>query len=137
MTNNLNKAHHIGIVVQDIQASEAWYVEHLGFEPLYTYGWPGVKVAFIKRGDLKSELFQNEQAAPMDGERQAAQTNLRIGGINHFAIEVEDLDEAVSILHAKGVEIVSPPKDVPNGGGDRFAFIHDNEHMLVELFQPA
>jgi catechol 2,3-dioxygenase-like lactoylglutathione lyase family enzyme len=104
---------------------------------LYTYGWPGVKVAFIGRGNLKIELFQNEQASPMDGERQAAQTNLRLGGINHFAIQFEDLDEAVSTLHAKGVEIVSPPKDVPNGGGDRFAFIHDNEHMLVELFQPA
>jgi len=62
----LNKAHHIGIVVQDIQASEAWYVEHLGFERLNTYGWAGVKVAFIGGGDLKIELFQNEQATPMD-----------------------------------------------------------------------
>jgi methylmalonyl-CoA/ethylmalonyl-CoA epimerase/glyoxylase I family protein len=68
---------------------------------------------------------------------QAAQSNLKIGGINRYAIQVEDLDEAVSTLHAKGVEIVSPPKDVPNGGGDRFAFIHDNERMLVKLFQPA
>jgi methylmalonyl-CoA/ethylmalonyl-CoA epimerase/glyoxylase I family protein len=73
----------------------------------------------------------------MDAERQAAQTNLKIGGINHFAIQVEDLDEAVSALLAKGIEIVSPPKDVPNGCGDRFAFVHDNEHTLVELFQPA
>ena len=137
MTNHFNKAHHIGAVVQDIEASEAWYAEHLGFEHLYTYGWPGVKVAFIGRGDLKIELFQNEQAVPMDAERQVAQTNLKIGGINHFAIQVEDLDQAVTTLQAKGVEIVSPPKDVPNGGGDRFAFIHDNEHMLIELFQSA
>lgn len=72
MTNSMNKAHHIGIVVHDIQASEAWYVEHLGFERFYTYGWPGVKVAFIGREDLKIELFQNEQATPMDAERQAA-----------------------------------------------------------------
>jgi hypothetical protein len=37
----------------------------------------------------------------------------------------------------QGVEIVSGPKDVPNGGGDRFAFVHDNERMLVELLQPG
>jgi catechol 2,3-dioxygenase-like lactoylglutathione lyase family enzyme len=36
MTNGMNKAHHIGIVAQDIQASEAWYVEHSGSERLHT-----------------------------------------------------------------------------------------------------
>jgi catechol 2,3-dioxygenase-like lactoylglutathione lyase family enzyme len=38
VTNHFNKAHHIGVVVQDIEASEAWYAEHLGFEHLY-YLW--------------------------------------------------------------------------------------------------
>lgn len=28
-------------------------------------------------------------------------------------------------------------KMLPLVAGDRFAFIHDNERMLVELFQPA
>jgi len=37
----------------------------------------------------------------MDAERQAAQTNLKIGGINHFAIQVEDRAQAVSTLAAK------------------------------------
>jgi methylmalonyl-CoA epimerase len=137
MQQKFSKLHHVGIVVQDIEASAAWYVEHLGFERLYAYGWPGVKVAFIGHGNLKIELFQNEQATPMSAERQTAQTNLKIGGINHLAVEVENIDAAVEELKAKGVEIVSPPKEVPNGGGDRFAFIHDNEQMLVELFQPA
>lgn len=137
MTQSFSKFHHVGIVVQDIEASAAWYVEHLGFERLYSYGWPGVKAAFIGRGNLKIELFQNEQATPMSAERQSAQTNLKIGGISHFAIEVEDIDAAIEQLQAKGIEIVSPPRDVPNSGGDRFAFVHDNEQMLVELFQPA
>lgn len=137
MTAEFSKTHHIGIVVQSIEASAAWYAEKLGFERLYGYGWPGVQVLFIGRGDLKLELFQNDGAAPMDQARQTAQTNLAIGGINHFAIQVDDLDAAIATLQAKGVEIVSPPGEVPNSGGDRFAFIHDNERMLVELFQPA
>ncbi|MBF7142932.1 MULTISPECIES: VOC family protein [Pseudomonas] len=127
--------HHVGIVVQDIKASMAWYREHLGFEPLYEYGWPGVKAAFIGRGALRIELFQNEQAAPMAVERRRPETNLQVGGINHFAIEVVGLDATVKALEAKGVSIVSPPRDVPNSGGCRFAFIHDNEQMLVELFE--
>lgn len=137
VTASLGRIHHIGIVVQSIEASAAWYVDNLGFERLYTYGWPGVQAAFIGRGDMKIELFQNEQAAAMTEDRQAAETNLRIGGINHFAIQVDDIDEAVAELEARGVEIVSPPKDIPNSGGDRFAFVHDNERMLVELVQSA
>lgn len=134
---NTSGIHHIGIVVESIEASAAWYGEKLDFERLFDYGWPGVKAAFIGRGDLQIELFQNEQAAPMDAERRAAETNLRIGGINHFAIAVDDLDATVAQLREAGVTIVSPPREVPNSGGSRFAFIHDNEQMLVELFQPS
>ncbi len=137
MTSTFDKIHHVGIVVRSIAESEAWYVENLGFNRLYSYGWPGVQVAFIGRGDLKIELFQNEQAAAMTDDRQAAETNLRIGGINHMAIHVNDIDQARAELQDKGVKVVSPPKTVPNSGGDRFAFVHDNERMLVELFQPA
>jgi len=133
----LSGIHHVGIVVESIEASAAWYIDKLGFERLYTFAFPGVQAAFIGRGDLKIELFQNEQAAPMAEERRRSETNLRIGGINHFAIEVSDLAATIVALQEKGVEVVSMPREVPNGGGSRFAFIHDNEQMLVELFQPA
>lgn len=73
----------------------------------------------------------------MAEDRRRAETNLKIGGINHFAIEVPDLDATVAALEAKGVDVVFPPHEVPNSGGSRFTFIHDNEQMLVELFQPA
>lgn len=40
-------------------------------------------------------------------------------------------------LRAKGVSVASEPMESPNSGGSRFAFIQDNEGMLVELFEPA
>lgn len=137
MASTSDRIHHVGIVVRSIEDSEAWYVENLGFERLYTYGWPGVQAVFIGRGNLKIELFQNEQATAMTDDRKVPETNLRIGGINHFAIQVDDIDQAIAELQVKGVVVVSPPKTVPNSGGERFAFVHDNERMLVELFQPA
>lgn len=94
----LTGIHHVGIVVQDLEASTEWYVDKLGFERLYTFGFPGFKAAFVGRDNLRLELFQNEQATPMAGERQVAETNLRIGGINHFAIGVTDLDGTVAAL---------------------------------------
>lgn len=137
MTFAPDRLHHIGIVVQDLAASAAWYARHLGFVSTTRYAFPGVRAAFIERGDLRLELFEVDGAAPMAAAREQPATNLRIGGINHFAIRVDGLDRAIADLAALGVEIVSPPRDVPDGSGDRFAFIHDNERMLIELFEPA
>lgn len=136
MLDTVSRINHVGIVVRDLAASQTWYVEKLGFERLYEYGFPGMKAAFIRRGDFRIEFFQTDGADTMAAEREQPETNLRIGGLNHFAIEVADLDRAVMDLEALGVEIVSPPRDVPASGGERFAFIHDNERMLIELFQP-
>ena len=133
----LSGLHHVGATVRDLDASIDWYRENLGFELLSTYGWPGVRAAFIGRGDIRIELFQNDRAAPMSDDRRQPDTNLRIGGIGHLALGVADLEAAIGHLRDRQVEIVAPLRDVPDGSGARFAFIRDNEGMLLELFQPG
>ena len=137
MSDRLQRLHHVGIVVQDLDASLAWYREHLGFERSTGYTIPGARAVFASHGEVRLEFFETEGAAPMSPDRETPATNLKLGGINHFAIAVDDLDATLAELQAKGVEIASPPREVPDGRGDRFAFIRDNERMLVELFQPG
>jgi catechol 2,3-dioxygenase-like lactoylglutathione lyase family enzyme len=137
MSNRLTTFDHIGVIVQDLESSIAWYADHLGFERQSDFSFPGAKVAFIVRGALRLELFQIDGAAPMAPERKRAESNLAIGGINHFAITVDDLDEAVAELQAKGVELAYELSEVPDGSGDRWTFVRDNEGMLIELYQPA
>lgn len=137
MENYVLRLHHVGVVVQNLQESLEWYRDYLGFEHQYSFTLPGAKVSIIARGDARLELFQVEGAALMDNERKEVETILKFGGINHFGLVVDDLDETVAALAAKGVDIVLLPSAVPNGSGDRFAYIRDNERMLVELFQPV
>jgi catechol 2,3-dioxygenase-like lactoylglutathione lyase family enzyme len=137
MTSGLIGIHHVGIVVQDLEASASWYARHLGFSRLHAFGFAGAEVVLIGRGNVRLELIQVEGAAPMAAERADRQANIRLGGINHVAIAVADIDQTVETLRAEGVEIASPPADVPDSGGDRFAFIRDNERMLVEIYQSA
>lgn len=125
-TITLTSLHHVGATVRDLDASIAWYRETLGFELLSSYGRPGVRVALIGRGDIRIEVFQNEEAAPMTDDRRQPETNLRIGGIGHLALAVADLDAAMASIRDRQVEIVAPPRDVPDGSGSRFAFIHDH-----------
>lgn len=65
-------------------------------------------------------------------ERRELASNVRIGGLNHFAREVEDLDATVAHRREAGVEIVQAPAEMPGSGGERFAFIRDLEGMLIE-----
>lgn len=137
MAYRFSDLHHIGIVVRDLEASAAWYARHFGLERIYEYGFPGVRAMFIGHEGLRIELFETEGASSMAPERMSPPSNVKIGGINHLAIAVDDLEAAIADLRAGDVEVVSEPRDVPDGHGDRFAFVHDNEGMLVELFQQA
>ena len=133
----LTGLHHVGATVRNLDASIAWYREAFGFDLLSEYGWPGVRVAFVGRGDVRIELFEVADAAPMGEDRRRPETNLRIGGIGHLALAVVDVEAAVADLRGRQVEIVAPPRDVTDGSGSRFAFVRDNEGMLLELFQPG
>lgn len=131
------RLHHVGFVVADLAESVAWYRKYLGFEHQYDFSLPGAQVSMLVRGDARLELFQVEGSVSTPPERLDIATMLKFKGINHLALHVTDLQTAIDGLAAAGVEIAIPPSDVPNDSGDRFAFIRDNEGMLVELFQPA
>lgn len=137
MSDRLSHFHHVGITVQDLEATIDWYEKHLGFKRLTDFGFPGAKVAFIGRGDLRLEFFQIETATPMEEGRKKGESMLGFGGINHFAIFVDDLDITLEDLKAEGVEQAHTLDVVPDGSGDRYTFIRDNEGMLIELYQPG
>jgi catechol 2,3-dioxygenase-like lactoylglutathione lyase family enzyme len=137
MTTDVLRLHHIAIVVRDIAQTAAWYRDHLGFQHQYDFALPGAQLSMIVRGDARLELIAAEGAAPAAPERREVDTILKVEGVNHFALPVGDVDAVVAELTEKGVAVVIPPTDVPNGSGDRFAFVRDNERNLIELLQPA
>lgn len=136
-TERFHGIDHVGVVVQDLAASIDWYVQNLGFRVLHRFAFPGASAAFVGLAGVRLELLQVDGAAPMAAERRERGSNLRLGGINHLAIGVADMAATVADLVAKGVELASPPADVPGSGGERYAFIRDGEGMLIELYQRA
>jgi hypothetical protein len=62
MADRLNQFDHVGVIVENLEASIAWYEQHLGFRRLTDFSFPGARVAFIGRGDLKLEFFQVDGA---------------------------------------------------------------------------
>jgi hypothetical protein len=59
----------------------------------------------------------------------------RSQGYGHWALEIDDLDQAFAELLAAGAQSVSAPAPAVQPGA-RFAYVKDPEGNLLELIQP-
>jgi catechol 2,3-dioxygenase-like lactoylglutathione lyase family enzyme len=101
----IKRIDHIGVVVDDLESGKG-FLQALGMKLMYDLGVPerAVRVSFWKCGDVAIELIQ------MD-DPQANRERLRgepRAFIEHIAIEVEDLNNTVSEMQARGIEMDGP-----------------------------
>jgi len=127
--------HHVGISVGNLEESIAWYREMLGFEEVMRMSEDAankMEIGHIKRGDIYIELFQVEGAKELPEYRLDPSADLRVHGVKHFGLQVDDAHAAVEELKVKGVEIAMGPIDTP---GVCFVFIRDNSGNALELIE--
>jgi catechol 2,3-dioxygenase-like lactoylglutathione lyase family enzyme len=119
---------NVRYMVDDVEASIAWYTKHLGFALLSS---AAPAFADVKRGSLRLLLSGKTSSAgrPMpDGAKPAP------GGWNRFELVVADIEKEVARLRAAGVRFRN---DIVRGPGGAQILIVDPSGNLVELFQPA
>jgi catechol 2,3-dioxygenase-like lactoylglutathione lyase family enzyme len=117
-------------IVDDVDASIAFYCRHLGFGELMH---PAPTFAMLVRGDLRLALSapsgRGGGGQPMpDGTRPAP------GGWNRFSLEVADLEATVTSLRTAGVRFRN---DIVTGVGGRQILLDDPSGNPVELFEPT
>jgi methylmalonyl-CoA/ethylmalonyl-CoA epimerase len=126
------KIDHIGIAVKDLTASLQFYSKVLGLEAVGTEVVPEqkVKVAFLPCGDSELELL--ESTTP-DGPI-AKFIEKRGEGVQHIALRVDNLEEALAIMQEKGLRLIDE-KPRYGAGGARIAFLHPKatKGVLLEL----
>ena len=125
---------HIGIAVKDLDQAGRFYSDILGLtiEETEHVADQKVKVAFFPITDSEIELLESTDP---DGPI-ARHIKARGEGIQHIAFCVEDIDEALEELKAKGVRLIDQAPRY-GAGGARIAFIHPKETngVLVEICQ--
>ena len=128
------KVDHIGVAVNSIEASLKFFVNTLGLklEGQETVAEQKVTTAFMPVGDTEVELLQS--TAP-DGPI-AGFIEKKGEGVQHVAFLVDNIEEALKELEAKGIRLIDK---VPRmgAGGKKIAFVHpkDTFGVLVELCQ--
>jgi catechol 2,3-dioxygenase-like lactoylglutathione lyase family enzyme len=124
MPNTVN----VRYIVDDVEASVAFYTGHLGFT-LLSKAAPAF--ADVVRGDLRLLLSGATSSAgrPMpDGRRPVP------GGWSRIQLVVSDLAAEVDRLRAAGLHFRN---DIVKGPGGAQILLDDPSGNPVELFQPA
>ncbi|MGI9053337.1 MAG: VOC family protein [Ilumatobacteraceae bacterium] len=119
---------HVRYMVDDVDASIAFYTNQLGFEVMTT---ASPAFADVKRGNLRLLLAGPKSSAgrPMpDGTRPVP------GGWNRIHFIVDDLDTEVARLRDAGATFRN---DIVEGPGGKQILLQDPSGNVVELFQPA
>jgi methylmalonyl-CoA epimerase len=128
------KINHLGIATKGIDKALKFWSEALELENVHTEVVEDqkVRVAMLPIGESRIELLE-----PISDDSPISKfLEKRGGGIHHIAVEVEDINAALSKLKEKGVRLID---ETPRTGaeGCLVAFVHPSSAngVLLELVQ--
>ena len=128
----INRVHHIGIAVDDLDAAVLVYGELFGasLEHRETLEEQGVMAASLQTGESRIELLSALGPETPVGKFLAK----RGPGLHHLAFQVDDLEVELRRLRAEGAQLID---QTPRRGlfGLQVAFVHPEATggVLAEL----
>jgi len=130
----IKKINHIAIIVPDLDSSLTFWCDTLGLKVEHVEEVKSQEsiVAFLPTGDSEIELVK-----PTTETSGAAKFLAKRGaGMHHIALEVDNLDEMLVDLKAKGIRLINETP-ILAAGGYSAAFIHPESAggVLVELYE--
>ena len=125
---------HVSIVVPDLAAA----LEKLRVLYGLTAGTikvneeQGVRMTYIDLGNAKIELM--EPSRPDSPVAKVLERNPK-GGIHHFCLGVDSVEQTTKELSAAGAQVLGAGKVQLNVHGERIAFVHPKDFLgaLIEL----
>lgn len=99
---------HIHLKAVDVERTANWYVEMLGATITFEGQFKGSKVYYFTISGFTFIVFGKLEGE--EGEQTPIEPNLSTRfGADHFGFAVDDMEEAVADLKAKGVPILEVP----------------------------
>ncbi len=112
---------HIGIAVKNLDEAVKFWEGAMGIRctGVEEVSEQKVKTAFLPLGDTEIELLE----ATADDSPVAKFIEKKGEGIHHLAIRVENIEEALESLKARGIRLIDQAPRY-GAGGARIAFVH-------------
>lgn len=125
----LNRVHHIAIICSDYEKSKHFYSGILGLKiisEVYREARHSYKLDLEVGNQYQVELFSFPEPPVRPSRPEAA-------GLRHLAFEVDNIDDAVSHMHAVGVSV--EPIRIDEITGKRFTFFADPDGLPIEFYE--
>jgi catechol 2,3-dioxygenase-like lactoylglutathione lyase family enzyme len=126
---------HVHLNAVDVEAAAAFYERVFGMRRIRTFEANGVTFAQLDAGGVRITITSRPY-----------QHSGRGNAVDHFALYVPDLDEALADLRAKGVEFRTnetgavahdDPADRARSLHLRYAFVRAPDDVAIEILSPA
>ena len=131
-----NRVDHIGVAVEDLDASLELYERDYGMTLVHreTVAEQGVEAVLLDVGENHIELLAATSPDTPVGKFLAKKGP----GMHHVAYQVDDIEAALASLKAAGLRLID---ETPRTGirNSRVAFLHPSTAggLLTEIVQPA
>ena len=125
----LSAIHHIAVIGSDYARSRAFYADTLGFAVIrenYRSDKRDWKIDLKINDDTELELFIPENPPARLSYPEAC-------GLRHLAFRVENIEETVTALEARG--IACEPIRTDSFTGRKMTFFHDPDGLPLELHE--
>ncbi len=125
----IKSIHHVAILTGDYEQSKLFYTQVLGFEILaetYREERKSYKLDLAINGQYQIELFSFP-----DYKERASFPEQK--GLRHLAFAVENIEEQVAELVAKGADVQGIRTDELTG--KKFCFFYDPNGQPLELYE--
>lgn len=125
---------HVSIVVPDLAAAITRLQQMYGLVAgaIKVNDEQGVRMTYVDLGNAKIELMEPSRAdSPI---AKFLERNPK-GGIHHFCLGVDSVEQTSGELTAAGVQVLGGGKVQLNVHGERIAFVHPKDFLgaLIEL----
>lgn len=124
------KIHHIALTVEDLQQSENFYKDVLGFVEVKRFERKDLRgrAVFLESEGIKLEIWEFSEKPSIKNKL----SNLKIVGLKHIAFVVSDISKIYQELKTKGLEISEPQL---GASGAYFCFLKDPDGILIEFYE--
>ena len=123
---------HVHLVSGDVDAMADYFERVFGASRLsYKPDYMGAPFAFVGLGSMRVGIRGLRPGEPPD-----AVAPVRVQGLDHFGVVVDDVEKVAEQLRERGAEFSVEPKLI-EGSGRMIAFVRGPENIEIEILGPT
>lgn len=129
------RLHHLGMLVKDIAAAAANYVQSFGYEVKSEIIHDPVQTAYVQFLKLPGDAVYVEFVSPDRPDSRLSNSLNKGGGLNHICYSTEDIEADFRTLRACGLFSLQAPVAAAAFRGRRIAWLMGKDQIPIELVE--